>query len=248
MRSPGQRSRGFDKFRQLRERHPGVEAQVVARQARESGAKRRIEQQSARRRLRDAGLLRMRVPGRRIADSAKPGTRGHVRLEHRRHGGAEPQVRESDDTRRNARRPVHAARAHRGDTVDEFRFADRPHGLRTIQPIHRATFGEHGRHDVVPGVHVREQLVQQVAIPVGRRRGSTVPEMVVRVANRKIGSKRLLDRQFVPCRPSSCHFRPPCAGRARLDPALPGAPMGTRANPRRGVPCAMDHGHVRPYT
>ncbi len=59
--------------------------------------------------------------------------------------------------------------------------ADRLHLLRSAGTVHRAAFVEDGRDDVVAGVDVGQELIEQVAI------AEEVPDMMMRIDDRQVG-------------------------------------------------------------
>ena len=77
--------------------------------------------------------------------------------------------------------------------ADELAFADRPHLLGTAGAIARAALDEHGRDDVVAGVDVGQELVEQIAA------ARVIPQMMVRVDDRQIGIENLLGELAEPC-------------------------------------------------
>src|SRR5215472_4269144 len=73
-----------------------------------------------------------------------------------------------------------------GSRPNELAFADRAHFLGTARPIARTALDEHGLDDVVAGVDIGQQLVEQIAA------AGMIPEMMVRVDDRQIWLEDLL--------------------------------------------------------
>src|SRR6516165_13111 len=110
--------------------------------------------------------------GRDLADAAKPATSGgDLPFEYRINIG-QPQIGEADDARANlglTASPV----ALFGNRPNELAFADRAHFLGPAGAIARTALDEHGLDDVVPGIDVGEQFVEQIAAT------RMVPEMMM---------------------------------------------------------------------
>ena len=128
-----------------------------------------------------------------MPDAAEPAARGDraagrgdVRLQHRAHRLAQPEVGEADDAGADAHLAVDAAGAHGGDAVDELGLAHRLHRLRPRRAVHRPRLHEHGGAHVVAGADVGQHVVEQVA-PAG-----PVPQVVVRVDDELARIQRLL--------------------------------------------------------
>src|SRR5215469_10199837 len=116
--------------------------------------------------------------GRNVTDTAKPPSgRGNLPFENRI-DIRQTQICEADNPGANFR-PAAAPVALLGDRSDEFALADRPHFLGTPSAIARTALDEHGRDDVMPGVDVREQLVEQVSAP------RVIPQVMMRVDDRE---------------------------------------------------------------
>src|ERR1700722_14176363 len=115
-----------------------------------------------------------------MADAAKPAaSRGDMPFEHCIDIG-QAQIGEADDAGANlalAAAPI----ALLGDRPDELAFADRAHLLGTTGPITRTALDEHGRDDVMPGVDVGQEVVEQVTA------ARVIPEMMMRVDDRQVG-------------------------------------------------------------
>ena len=87
-----------------------------------------------------------------------------VRFQHGVDFGAEQKIGKADDTSANPRRPVDAARAHRGDAVDELGFAERREFRIAVRAIHGVALQVHRGADVVTAcVDVALDLVEQIA-------------------------------------------------------------------------------------
>ena len=98
------------------------------------------------------------------------------------------QVGVTDDTSANMNRPLMAADFCRGNTVSEFSLADRGEGRIARRAVaHPCALHIDGGADVVPGAHIRDQIVEQVA----RRRA--VVKMVVGIDDRQIGFESRFD-------------------------------------------------------
>ena len=165
---------------------PGVEREAEPSERLEAGAEFGVGHQAARRTVgwvEDRGIG---IPCRDVADAAEAAAAGALVCgEHRLDAVAEGQVRMADDAGRDPDGAVGAARAHGRDAVDELGLADRLHLLGPACAMHRARLHVDGRQDVVAGVGVGEEIVEQIA-PVG-----PIPQMVVRVDDRQL---RLEDR------------------------------------------------------
>ncbi len=105
-------------------------------------------------------------------------------LENGVHASAELKIREADDARADTRRAVVAARAHRGDAVDEFRLSDgRERGI-AVGAVHGVALDEDRPEDIVTRLHVLEEVMEQVAI-------GAFPEVMMGIDDRQF---RLQDR------------------------------------------------------
>ena len=165
---------------------PGVEAEAERAEALETGAeiRPRIEMR------RDAGAAvadhRVGIVAGRVAHAAKPAAAGaDMREQHRLGPVAEGQIDIADDPGRDAGLAVIARCAHRGDAGDELGLAERAQLRRAVLAVHRMAFEKHGRDDVVAGVRVGQQLVEQIAVAAAQ------PQMMVRIDDRQL---RLDDR------------------------------------------------------
>jgi hypothetical protein len=107
---------------------------------------------------------RIGVPGAGPADAAEAAaTRRNLRVEDAGDPGPETQVGGAHDAGGHPRRTVEAGGAHRGDAVHELGLADGAQGLRATRLEHGPALDEDGAHDVVAGVRVDQDLVEQVA-------------------------------------------------------------------------------------
>ncbi len=123
-----------------------------------------------------------------MAHAAKPAAaHPDMRLEHRLDPLAQGKIGITDDAGGNSGRPVPAAGAHRGETSHKLGLADRAHLRRPTGAVHRAAFEKHRRLDPVPGIQIREQIIEQIAMTGALRRA--IPEMMVGVDDRQIGLK-----------------------------------------------------------
>jgi hypothetical protein len=93
---------------------------------------------------------------------------------------AEGQIGITDDTGRDAGRTVIPRGAHRGDAGDKLGLADGPEFGGAALAVHRAAFEEDGRDDVVAGVEVGEQLVEEIAVI------AALPQMMVGIDDRQV--------------------------------------------------------------
>ena len=133
------------------------------------------------------------IPGRPQANAAEPSTASdEVCIQHRGHGIPEHQVRGAHDPVGDTRWAIDAGSAHRGDAVDELDLADRAHGFRPVRFEHGSALDEHGRHDVMAALHIRQDLLQQIARSDAC--GTEVPQVMVRVTNWQVGFEGFLDR------------------------------------------------------
>lgn len=120
-----------------------------------------------------------------MAQAAEVSTAGRdLGFEHSRHAITQCQIGMPDDAGADARRPVLPAVAHRADAGAALDLADRLHLQKALGAVHRAAFVENRGDDVVAGVDVGKELVEQMAIawevpdddayrpPADRARGS----------------------------------------------------------------------------
>ena len=91
-----------------------------------------------------------------------------------------------DDAGAGPQLAVAAARGHGGDAVDEFRLAERGVGGIAVRPVHRPALKIDRGEDVVAGVEVAQQLVEEIAL-------LPVPQVMVRIDDRPLRLDRLLD-------------------------------------------------------
>jgi hypothetical protein len=112
---------------------------------------------------------------------------------------AEGQIGIADDAGRDAGWAVIPRGAHRGDARDELGLADRAifgqaAPRRVGGAVHRAAFEKDGRDDVVAGVEVGEQLVEEIAVI------AALPQMMVGIDDRQIRVEHgLFGRGPEPC-------------------------------------------------
>jgi hypothetical protein len=95
-----------------------------------------------------------------------------MRLQHVPHAAAEAEIGMPDDAGADSRPTINAARACRGDAIDEFRFAHWAK-LWSAGAVHRAALHENGRHDIVAALRVGQQIWQLVTP------ARSVPQMMV---------------------------------------------------------------------
>ena len=212
------------------------------------------EQAFGRVRVGIADLGRWR-PIRGVTDAAKAIRAGSdVRFEHRPNGVAKGEVSEADDRGRGAHWPVAAAGAHRGDALDEFRFAYGAHLGRAIGAVHGEAFDEDRAGHVVMGPvlatsGVGHQFVQEIAVP------GVVPEVVVGVADLQLWFEDLFAYLVQPC-VVVCHAVTSSAQRyaASLAKELANGQIGVGGEPaegrdgviRFGLCCATQNKKLRP--
>ena len=140
----------------------------------------------------------MRVPSHRVPYPPESvGACGLEGLEHRLDGVAEIQVGVPDYRSGRTGWAVQPALTGRSQTLDELDLAYGLHLVRTAGPVHCTCLNEHGGADVVSAVHVVSEFVQQVSLVRDALRAK-IPEVVVRIADRKIGFEGLLFGQREP--------------------------------------------------
>ncbi len=167
-------------FAQLRMEDPGIERQAVRGEPVESGAEFRPG-------IETGGRVtvaddRVRVPGARMPHPAKaPAAERDMRLQQRVEPVAQREVGKSHDPGGDPRPAIASALAHRRDSGNEFRLAERPQFLRSLGAVHRVTLHEDGLRDVVAGRQVGEEFVEQITIPV-----RVIPEVMMRVDDGKV--------------------------------------------------------------
>ena len=164
---------------------PGVERQVALRQLPETLAPGQVAGLLGRRIVARVADARIGVPAGLVANALEAAVAGgDLGVEHVARLLAEAQVDMADDAGAGAQVPVEARRAHRRDAVGELGLADAAQLGRTVLAVHRVTVDEHGADDVVAGLRVGQQVVEQVVVAVA------LPEMVVRIDDRQIGLER----------------------------------------------------------
>ena len=112
-----------------------------------------------------------------------------MRFEHRRHGIAQSEIGEGDDSGGDARLDRKIASSLSRDIFEKFAFANRIHFSGTVVTIAVTTFDGDRRHDVVAAGEIGEQLIQQVNI------GLALPKMMMRIADRQVRLQRSLGRR-----------------------------------------------------
>ena len=115
------------------------------------------------------------------------GASGDLGVEHGGRGVAEEEVGHGDDALGDAARAVFATGALGGDALDELSLADVAHLAGAVGAVHCAALDEDGGDDVMSGVDVSHDFVEEVAV------AGAFPEVVVRVADGKTGVDGLLD-------------------------------------------------------
>ena len=174
-------ARQIDDIGELWMIEPGIEAEPKRRQPFEPGAEIRP-------------LIQMRpgigaavaddralIPAGGMAHPAKAAATGpQMRQQDGLDRVAEGQIGIADDTGRDAGRTVIPRGAHRGDAGDKLGLADGPEFGGAALAVHRAAFEEDGCDDVVAGVEVGEQLVEEIAVI------AALPQMMVGIDDRQI--------------------------------------------------------------
>ena len=138
------------------------------------------------------GHVRTLVPRGALPDAAKASAgRQDLAIQHVRRRIAQTQVRSADDASGDPRRTVLSRLAHRRDTGDELRLADRTKRFGAIGPEHRPALDKYRRYDVMAARQVLEKLVEEIARrdPVE----AEVPQMMMRVADRQLRLEGRLD-------------------------------------------------------
>ena len=93
-----------------------------------------------------------------------PAAGADVSIEDLTDGGTTLQVGPADDAGCDAARSIESGSAHGRDTIDEFRLPNNAQMLRSAGSIHGAALDEHRGDDVVTGVHVEQDVVQQITM------------------------------------------------------------------------------------
>ena len=181
-------------------------------------------------------------PRRSMTDTSKTLRAGRdLRLEHWRHLVTEPQIGGANDTRRHPRLTILATRAHRRDSLDKLRLANHFERVRSVGTIHGCALDK----DRLPHVVRRcvcYEILEQIAV------ARSIPEVMVRVNDRKVG----LDRRFVGQRQPVLRAEPSMGGPLRQRLGGQEAVRGARAREttQRICPCpfkkfpARDVAHV----
>ena len=144
---------------------PGIEAEPKRREPLEPGAEIRLLVEMRPHVVAAVADDRAFVPAGGMTHAAEmAAARPQMRQQHRLHPVAEGQIGIADDTGRDAGRTVIPRGAHRGDAGDKLGLADGPEFGGAARAVHRAAFQEHGCDDVVAGVEVGEQFVDEIAV------------------------------------------------------------------------------------
>ena len=114
------------------------------------------------------------------------GAGGLQRLQHGRDVVAELEVGVADDGGGGACFAIGAAGAGGGETLHKFDLAHGFELIGAVGAVHGAGLDEHGGADVVAGVEVGHQFMEEIAL-VWDAPQPAVPEMMVRVAQGDIG-------------------------------------------------------------
>ena len=173
----GEIARHVREFGQLRKVHPGVEHQPRLGHARQSGTERRLVHQPRG----GPGMRRVQlaaaVPGGAEAHAAKARARRAMGVQHRRHGGAEAQVGETDD----AGGDPHVRRLRGcGELVHALGLADRPQFGRALVAVEHRALDVHGARYAVSAMGVGDEVLDQVAAV------RVDPQVMMRIADRQI--------------------------------------------------------------
>ena len=117
-----------------------------------------------------------------MAHAAKPAAASaDLRFQHRLDPVAQCQIGGAHDTSGDPRLAVASGGAHRRDAGDELSLADHMHLRWAVRAVHRMAFLEHRRDNVVAGVEIGQQLIEQIAVAVAH------PEMMARIDDRQVG-------------------------------------------------------------
>lgn len=169
-------------------KQPRIEAEAVFGEAAIAVTELCVEQELRREFLRRSLDRGVGVPDRSAAYASKAASRRtQMRFENGINSLSELEVRISYDPSADAGRTIAAARAHRGNAVDELRLADRREIGVAVGAIHRVALDEDARPDIVARADVMEILAEQIARAV-------IPEVMVRIDDRQF---RLKDRFFM---------------------------------------------------
>jgi hypothetical protein len=138
-------------FRDLRMKQPRIEAQSISAKtggpSRNFGSSNKPEGKSRLEPLIVESASQTERP--RTPRNRSPAARKC--LQHRVDAGAELELREADNARADAYQPIAAARVHRGDAVDEFRFPHRREVRIAVGPVHGVALNEHSRANITAG-------------------------------------------------------------------------------------------------
>src|SRR5215831_1127776 len=190
-------SRQIDKVPELGLEHPRVEAQTERAKRRKSLPKSWFQEQPG-----CAGIdrkARVGVPGRTIADPAQTSFgNSDMLLDHVFGAGADFQIHIADNASAAACWPVLAGGAHPGDICSEFGFTERAQFLRAFGAIHRATFLEQRRANVMTADDVTKKILQEIAI------AWPVPQMMMRIDDWQVGVDDVFVMFIEPVLPDRC--------------------------------------------
>src|SRR5262249_22960053 len=116
----------IDEIAELRVEHPRLEGQVERRQRGKSLAPGAVEVEPLTRAGSEDPQVRVRMPGRAVADAAEAAARQHdMLLQDALGAAADAEIDVADDAGAGVRRAVFAAFAHRRDAGDKLRLAER---------------------------------------------------------------------------------------------------------------------------
>ena len=186
-----ERPREADGVGELGVRAPDLEAQLAGAQMLEAGSKVVVQKQAlgrVRAVVLDVGAF---VPECPAPDPAKPAAAcRNMRIQDIGRRVSNPQIDRADDPGGDPGLAVIPRRAHGGDAVHEFGLADASEWFGSVRLEHRPAFDEYSRDDVVPTRDIIEDLIQQIALL--HRAAPEIPEMMMRIADGKVGLERLL--------------------------------------------------------
>jgi hypothetical protein len=106
----------------------------------------------------------------------------------------EPEISGADNACCGAEISILPASTLRSDALHKLRLADYAEFLRTVRAVHRSAFNEHRLPHVV-ALHIGNKVCQKITRRVAVTR---VPEVVVRINDRKLGLERRFLRQSKP--------------------------------------------------
>jgi hypothetical protein len=175
---------------------PHIERKIGGFETGETLAKFRLLEKVRRWRPRCRPYALVGVPRRDLADAFEAAAAGGD-VPAQNIGGllAEPQIDHADNAGTGAHVAIAATRRHGGHAVDEFGLAERAQFAWPIGPVHGETLNEDRLPDVVAALQISEQVRKQIA-PLPE-----IPEMVVRVDDRQVRLKCVLDAPGQPVGP-----------------------------------------------